>query len=146
LREQANNVDDALDKLTNTIRRNTRISSHRSYQLFFKSFGRLVQRSGTDNLTKHQHYPEASTSSSASPAQAQKTTRLDRKCLNLKVVIQASSRALRPPFWSSRLPSTVLELSGHRSGALGVPGLFQSSQACSKRSWRIQRCRQGYPS
>ena len=34
------------------------------------------------------------------------------KCLNRKVVIKASPRALRPPFWSSGLPLTSRDLLG----------------------------------
>ena len=84
--------------------------------------------------------------------EAQKTTRLDRKMLQVIIVIQASSRALRPLFWSSGLPLSSWDLLGPRSTSLGHldapeaqkttrldrkmpqsgnrhPGIFQSSQA-----------------
>ena len=40
------------------------------------------------------------------PPKHRKRPDLTGKCLNQKVVMQASSRALRPPFWSSGLPLT----------------------------------------
>ena len=47
--------------------------------------------------------------------EAQKTTRLDRKMPQVVIVIQASSRALRPLFWSSGLPLTSWDLLGRSS-------------------------------
>ena len=83
---------------------------------------------------------------------------LTGKCLNRKVVIQASSKALRPPFWSSGLPLSSWDLLGPRSTSLGHldapeaqkttrldrkmpqsgnrhPGIFQSSQATVLELW-----------
>ena len=63
---------------------------------------------------------------------------LTEKYLKLKVVIHASSRGLRPPFWSSRLPCTswtALDLARLPQPALHAPRdaqetkVIQSSQA-----------------
>jgi hypothetical protein len=44
-----------------------------------------------------------------------KQPNLTEKCLNLDVIVQASSRALRPPFWSSRLSLSSRDLTGRSS-------------------------------
>ena len=49
------------------------------------------------------------------PQKHRKRPDLTGKCLNQEVVIQASSRALRPLFWSSELPLTSCELLGPSS-------------------------------
>ena len=89
------------------------------------------------------------------PQKHRKQPDLTAKCFNPEVVIQASSRALRPPFWSSSLPLTSRDLLGRnltlleptgdapeaqkttrhdrkmpQSGSRYL-GLFQSSQATS---------------
>jgi len=46
------------------------------------------------------------------PQTHRKRPHLTGKSFKQKVVIQASSRALRPPFWSSRLPLTSWDLLG----------------------------------
>ena len=46
------------------------------------------------------------------PQKHRKRRDLTEKCLNLEVVIQASSRVLRPAFWSSGLPLTSWVLLG----------------------------------
>ena len=49
---------------------------------------------------------DTSWSNQETPQTHRKRPHLTGKCLKQKVVIQASSRALRPPFWSSGLPLT----------------------------------------
>ena len=49
------------------------------------------------------------------PQKHRKRPDLTGKCLNQEVVIQASSRALRPPFWSSGLSLTSWDLLGRSS-------------------------------
>ena len=51
------------------------------------------------------------------------------RCLNEEVVIRASSRALKPPFWSSGLPLTSWDLLG---------GSWTSPGASGRRPWSTE--------
>ena len=64
--------------------------------------------------------PQPPAMSTQTPQKHRKRPDLTGKCFNQKVVIQASSKALRPPFWSSGLPLTSWDLLGRSSTPPGA--------------------------
>ena len=72
------------------------------------------------------------------PQKHRKKPYLTGKCLNQKVVIRASPRALRPPFWSSGLPLTSGDLLGHLLEPPGDAPEAQKSTRLDKNHKKVE--------
>ena len=79
----------------------------KSFGIIFKStqlISKIFLRSSCDMQFWRKSHPFARTRSLKTLLPKRKAGNLTGKCLNRKVVIKASPRALRPPFWSSGFP------------------------------------------